>query len=42
MAFSDFKSIAEVQVEFNIKYSYNDFFGVLIMSIMSGIASLYI
>lgn len=28
MAFSDFKSIAEVQVEFNIKYSYNDFFGV--------------
>ena len=28
MAFSDFKAISEVQEKFNIKYSYNDFFGV--------------
>lgn len=28
MAFSDFKTIAEVQEKFNIKYSYSDFFGV--------------
>ncbi|MCE2402494.1 hypothetical protein J4G08_16620 [Candidatus Poribacteria bacterium] len=28
MAFSDFKTISEVQEKFNIKYSYNDFFGV--------------
>ncbi len=28
MAFSDFKTISEVQVKYNIKYSYNDFFGV--------------
>ncbi len=26
MAFSDFKTIAEVQEKFNIKYTYNDFF----------------
>ena len=26
MAFSDFKTISEVQEKFNIKYSYNDFF----------------
>ena len=28
MAFSDFKTISEVQEKFRIKYSYNDFFGV--------------
>jgi len=28
MAFSDFKTISEVQEKFNIKYSYSDFFGV--------------
>ena len=28
MAFSDFKTISEVQEKFGIKYSYNDFFGV--------------
>ena len=28
MAFSDFKTISDVQEKFNIKYSYNDFFGV--------------
>ncbi len=28
MAFSDFKTISEVQEKFSIKYSYNDFFGV--------------
>jgi hypothetical protein len=28
MAFSDFKTISEVQEKYNIKYSYNDFFGV--------------
>ncbi len=28
MAFSDFKTISEVQVKYNIKYSSNDFFGV--------------
>ena len=28
MAFSDFKAISEVQEKFNIKYAYNDFFGV--------------
>lgn len=28
MAFSDFKTISEVQEKFNIKYSSNDFFGV--------------
>ena len=28
MAFSDFKTIAEVQEKFNIKYSYSDFLGV--------------
>ncbi|MDE0313325.1 MAG: hypothetical protein OXM61_00355 [Candidatus Poribacteria bacterium] len=28
MAFSDFKTISEVQEKYNIKYAYNDFFGV--------------
>ena len=28
MAFSDFKTISEVQEKFSIKYAYNDFFGV--------------
>ncbi len=28
MAFNDFKTISEVQEKYNIKYSYNDFFGV--------------
>ena len=28
MAFSDFKTISDVQEKFNIKYAYNDFFGV--------------
>lgn len=28
MAFSDFKTISEVQEKFDIKYSYSDFFGV--------------
>ena len=29
MAFSDFKTISEVQEKFNIKYAYNDFFSAL-------------